>query len=798
MRPARLELEGFTAFRESTVVDFEGADLFALTGATGSGKTSVLDAMVFALYGNVPRLADQRAVAPVIAQGMAEARIRLDFTIGDESFTATRIVRRTKGGGATTSEARLEANGEVLAGTADEVSDAVTRLLGLTYDHFTKCVVLPQGEFARFLHDKPAARQDLLISLLDLGVYDQMADLAGKRAAAARAEANVLDARLDDLAGATPDAIAAATRRVTALVELVGDLDASTPELAALDAEAERAEDDATKVADDARLLATVKAPHDLAALHRRQVEAVAELASAIDGVTGADATLSTAEATLASLGDRTVLARWLDGYERLAGLRERRVKAKVVVVERRADLQAAQTALDAAQAALDAAVEAEDVISAAHRAHRVRADLVVGEPCPVCLHEVEALPKGKAAPAITASRKARDKAERDRRAAGEAHSAASQALAVANEKLVDLGADIGGASSALDGAPVLDDVQAKLDAETRASAEVDGFRAAVASARAAHAKALAQRECVEADERDSRAYFDRVRDGLAALQPPAREGGSVALLDEWNALAEWASVQAAAKAEAARELHERVVTIASERAARLALLAERCALVDLVVPAGVDPAAAARETLGRTRAELDALEQRAGDAERLRHELTTVESSAALARGLALHLDARHFEKWLLDEAMSELALGATELLRTLSGEQYSLRVDSKSGNFVVVDHRNADEVRAARTLSGGETFLTSLALALALADRIATLAARGSARLESIFLDEGFGTLDPETLDVVASAIEELGAGGRLVGVVSHIAELAERLPVRYEVRRTGNASTVVRIDR
>ena len=137
MRPVRLEIEGFAAFRTTTVVDFEGVDLFALAGATGSGKTTVLDAMVFALYGSVPRLADQRAVAPVIAQGMAEARVRFDFTIGAYAFTATRVVRRTKGAGATTAEARLEADGEVLAGTADEVTAAVTERLGLSYEHFT-------------------------------------------------------------------------------------------------------------------------------------------------------------------------------------------------------------------------------------------------------------------------------------------------------------------------------------------------------------------------------------------------------------------------------------------------------------------------------------------------------------------------------------------------------------------------------------------------------------------------------------------------------------------------------------
>ena len=119
MRPVRLEFEGFTAFREPTTVDFDGADLFALTGATGSGKTSVLDAMVFALYGTVPRLADQRKVEPIVAQGMAEARVRFDFTVGLDTYTATRVVRRTKTG-ATTPEARLEAGSEVLAGNADE------------------------------------------------------------------------------------------------------------------------------------------------------------------------------------------------------------------------------------------------------------------------------------------------------------------------------------------------------------------------------------------------------------------------------------------------------------------------------------------------------------------------------------------------------------------------------------------------------------------------------------------------------------------------------------------------------
>ncbi len=74
----------------------------------------------------------------------------------------------------------------------------------------------------------------------------------------------------------------------------------------------------------------------------------------------------------------------------------------------------------------------------------------------------------------------------------------------------------------------------------------------------------------------------------------------------------------------------------------------------------------------------------------------------------------------------------------------------------------------------------------------------AGSAARLETILLDEGFGTLDADTLEVVATALEELGARGRMVGVVTHVPELADRLPVRFEVRKVGGAAQVVRVDR
>jgi len=110
MRPIRLELEGFTAYRELTVCDFEGVDLFVLTGPTGSGKSSLIDALTFALYGSVSRYGNPNLVHPVISQGKLEAKVRFDFSVEGRKYTAVRIVARTRGG-ATTREARLESDG---------------------------------------------------------------------------------------------------------------------------------------------------------------------------------------------------------------------------------------------------------------------------------------------------------------------------------------------------------------------------------------------------------------------------------------------------------------------------------------------------------------------------------------------------------------------------------------------------------------------------------------------------------------------------------------------------------------
>ena len=151
-------------------------------------------------------------------------------------------------------------------------------------------------------------------------------------------------------------------------------------------------------------------------------------------------------------------------------------------------------------------------------------------------------------------------------------------------------------------------------------------------------------------------------------------------------------------------------------------------------------------------------------------------------------------FERWLCGEALDSLVAEASVTLMELSGQQYELDRDDRN-DLVVIDYQDAAASRPVHTLSGGETFQASLALALALSRQVVQLSA-GVRDLNSMFLDEGFGTLDPETLDTVATTLERLAADkDRMVGLVTHVAALAERVPVRFVVSRDGATSALRR---
>ncbi|MCI0416571.1 SMC family ATPase, partial [bacterium] len=189
---------------------------------------------------------------------------------------------------------------------------------------------------------------------------------------------------------------------------------------------------------------------------------------------------------------------------------------------------------------------------------------------------------------------------------------------------------------------------------------------------------------------------------------------------------------------------------------------------------------------------EIKTLEVQLKRAAEMRTEIERHRADYAVAHELAQALHGDQFIAFIQQEAYHRLAVDGSEHLKVLSSGRYSFGFDRDE--FVVLDHWNADEPRPVTTLSGGESFLASLALALALAEGLSGLShGKGRFALESLFLDEGFGTLDAETLDVVLQGVENLSTTERLVGIVSHIPELAERLPSRIFVRKAPGGSTI-----
>ena len=225
-------------------------------------------------------------------------------------------------------------------------------------------------------------------------------------------------------------------------------------------------------------------------------------------------------------------------------------------------------------------------------------------------------------------------------------------------------------------------------------------------------------------------------------------------------------------------------------------------ALGDTRIPQStVDDTAAALKTaqsertqviadLATAQNEVTTLTERLARATTLTERLSITRDKAELYTDLAAELRSNRFPEWLLQTEFDDLLRHASERLYKFTG-RYTLKHEDRK--FLVVDHDNAMEARSTDTLSGGETFLCSLALALELSDQIQRRA--GSRRFDCLFIDEGFGTLDPDTLDTVAEALEVLGAGDRLVGLISHVGSLTERMPWRIVVTKgpAGSSATL-----
>ncbi|SEJ26646.1 exonuclease SbcC [Deinococcus reticulitermitis] len=910
MKPLHLSLQGFTAFRQPTQLDFSDLELFALVGPTGSGKSSLLDAMTFALYGETARLGSTGLDA-LIAQGERGLSVSLTFEAGGDTYRAS----RTRGRRQAENEVRLDRldpDGEwtgLNTGSQRDIGKRIEEAVGLDFDTFTRCVMLPQGQFAALLHGKARQRQELLGELMGLSHVQQMQAVSADRVKEFKHQsASLGSVLLSEYAGVSPEAAAELRRAREAtdaeterLVQTREHLQAQLLRLreqekvwrsredtarrlqlqesraASVREGAERARQ-ARRVAGALPLLdaegrariAAERQAHDLAAAQeaeRRAAAAAGEAAAALQRAEQNEARLPAleeraqalreAEADAARLRraggtpqlthadplpwneDAFELAR--ERVEKLKKLRQERVQidaekaaleadrglqrteteelARTREEQTRLEREGKQARQDAEQTrqALDAArLEAG---LAAYHAH-----LHVGKPCPLCEQPVQDVPPPPAVDlarleaAAQAAQVTLD-ALRDRYPRVKARAEVlSESVHKREQSLQDWAGQLAQRERDLTQleANVPGDPQSDLGRLLASLAA--RVRQAGANPAQARQTTLAEIQAIRRGVQAAAATLSRAQGDLAGAQATAQAAGR----SHRERQADWHAAQDALtsalnalglSAETARAAGMPEGEIAALEDAARKHEAEvgqlRAALAELDRQLGAapfDPAEltqAARD-LTASDAALTTARERAGSlAEQERSLLrrltrkAEIEAQAAEA-GRALDtwqtlnnaLKVNEFQQFLLAEVEAQLLTRAGMLLFDISDGRYRLSLEK--GEYVVQDLWNAGEVRAVKTLSGGETFLASLALAIALSDYLA-----GTKVLGALFLDEGFGTLDPQALEAVATALENLRTQGRMVGIVTHVESLSERLPSRLLVSKSMAGSQVMRVD-
>ncbi|MDA1241028.1 MAG: SbcC/MukB-like Walker B domain-containing protein, partial [Chloroflexi bacterium] len=516
-------------------------------------------------------------------------------------------------------------------------------------------------------------------------------------------------------------------------------------------------------------------------------------------------------EAVTAKTGTRDALAEAQSALDALAQAHaaaereQRAVKdAEAALTRAQADAKAAgkqhasavtaeTKARKAAESAEAASLEARAALDAAqHRdmALAVRSGVATGDACPVCGQHVATLPPAEAAPDLDAARKAeqaaRAAATRGQAALQQASSAAGagasavtaaeRAAKAATEALTKAQQETATATARVTDATSL--VSERLGPPDKASAVLAARRTRLAEAEQAAQQAArteqtarTEAESVAKSSLQARQAFTALRLALAnaagALGIPAEDvDGAPAV----RALLESLRAGYASTREATQE---------RRKAADAAMQAAEARLRDVLTRAGIDPSSgfeeavtAVRERIARIDGALEADRRAVEGLDALEQAASVASERLARYGTLKDDLTPSQFLGYLLAEERATLANIGSERFEQLSGGRYRF----KDQNFAIVDLAAAEAERNADTLSGGETFLASLALALALAEMVA----REGGRLDAFFLDEGFGSLDEEHLDLAMEGIERLvgESADRLVVIVSHVPALRERI--------------------
>ena len=845
MRPTRLQLKGFTSFREEQDIDFSTLDLFAIAGPTGAGKSSLLDAITYALYGWVERVGGE--CSQLISQGLPSMAVTLEFDVDGDRWRVTRRTYR-KASTETVLERFIDGAWLPEAGKVRDVNERIAQLVGLEYDGFTRAVLLPQGKFDQFLAGDAKDRRRILTDLLDLHLYERMQKHALATAKQSKDRIDFLQRQLGaDFAGVDDAALAAERERIVSLrdrekklvavrkrvQQIVERRHATVAAVDALRGCASEAREHAAVANGVTRALSRIatdvaRADRDAVSALRRAEESTKAAEAALVRLSAARDKFGSVKALheLEKKADRFVVAR-----DELESLQRSIAEAETALPKLHDRVATRAQALKAARAVetrdRDARVAARKGYERAQHDSALAAvasGLRKGDRCPICGNVLTVAPKVAPSAALEKAKAALERAEAASDASRDAVRDAEDAQREAEREQKALVEQLAAArKAASDRARIMRDTQDGLRAVLGAKLDdpIGQIRERIAEFEALD-DALRKADSTASRARELATLARAERTSLLATLETEKArvpiAAATALVTRATSLAAAPLPAFAARPPVDGE-PEGYATFATELARGLLHLAD--AIDALVKERGVDEKAFVDEAaliVGDLAAPANTLEgyadsidgavrKAAGDASaaderakrierdlarkaELASELVENEKRAQLMSALAKDLQANAIVDFVQAEALRTLAAEGTTRLSYLSGERYRLRF--RDEEFSVVDLWNGEEERSVRTLSGGETFLASLSLALALSEQIRALATTERARLDSLFLDEGFGSLDTETLNAVVSGIERLGAdNGRLIGVISHVRELTDQFP-RVEVEKTQRGSS------
>lgn len=816
MRLLRLRLAGFGAYAAPLDLDFcrlpEDA-LFLIHGPTGGGKTTLLDAVCYALFGDTST--GERDVAHLRshhAGAGADTFVALDFAVRGEVYRVRRAPeyqrKAQRGGRLVRQPARAElfrladgapdaAETAQLAARAKEVSGRVHALLGVDVQQFRQIALLPQGRFRELLVADSKERERIMAGLFGTEELARFQLFLKDRARALAAEIKDLRARREAVLGqlGAADEAALAAEEASLSERLAGL--AAAVELAREVEAGARVRLEAARAA-NATLEGLARAQEALAALEARLPEQVQRRAR-----------LEQAERAQALAAPLRELQRARDDY---AAARRRREDAEGA-------LGAAAEAVEKAKAAYRrwlgagcglerrllveadrrraAAEEAHNELLAIERAWRLgraaqlAAGLAAGQPCPVCgspHHPAPAVAGDGTVPEDEQVDARRHKAEAMRREAERAACDVEAFRAVLRTLPAEEAVPEITASPGLTPDRFAAELKAAQEARRRAEEALLGLREQQAALLRQEGELRARGEAVRAEVDAAVAAA-----GFAGLKEVAAAGLDVAAITALRgeieafdrrlieAQTRRADAKAAAAGVAAQELRPLEAALAGRVEAREAAVRAEQSCRDRML--ALRDAAGRLEELAR---KLAALEARYGVLGRLA-DIANGEGGAARVT----------FQRFVLAALLDEALDAASQRLKAMSRGRYLLRrvreaADRRvsAGLDLEIDDAYTGRARPVSTLSGGESFMAALALALGMADVVSRHA--GGVRLDVMFIDEGFGALDAEALDLALRTLIDLRRQGRMIGIISHVPELKERIDYRLEVRATSSGSS------